>query len=79
MNLAGLYVADDSGAMIKLHSLLTKRELFAAMALQGILSGGDIACRINREINPNIIEFSIEIAETMIAALDSDTKSKKEE
>lgn len=77
MSLAGLYVGNDDGDLVKVESLLTKRELFAAMAMQGLLSTGQ---KIEPHYHPNkdrlltsgevISGWSVDYADALIKALE---------
>jgi hypothetical protein len=55
---------------------LTKREIFAAMALQGILSTGDHQCVFfnKGESNKNPEVAAVRIADALIAALNEERK-----
>lgn len=66
---------ESSGELLYASNGLTKRELFAAMAMQGVLTSG-MAARFSQEwsgdsvrIHKTISQVSIAIANTLIAEL----------
>jgi hypothetical protein len=59
---------DDLGACI--NKGLTKREYFAAMAMQGILSGNEIN-RTGRKMPEYISEYSVNLSDALINALNA--------
>lgn len=71
---AQLYESRCNGGSWELGSLgLTKREQFAAMAMQGLLSGNNADCDLYEtsvEWVSNLTEVSVEFADALLAALE---------
>lgn len=62
---------DHRFQVISFESGLTKRELFAAMAMQGILANcGDVGCRA---VSEEVASQAVEDADALIAALGKPT------
>lgn len=58
---------DDPGSILQIEGL-TKREYFAAMAMQGIFS-------TNRILIDSNIEMAVKVADALIAELNKDNKN----
>lgn len=71
---AQLYESRCNGGSWELGSLgLTKREQFAAMAMQGLLSGNNADCGLyetSAEWVKNLTEASVEFADALLAELE---------